>query len=221
LTPREDLHHLNAISWSDGQLLVSGFGKRSGPTWDSANEGFIYNVTRAETVASGIDQPHSVVEMSGSITYCESRKMALRSQGDKRTQILPGYSRGLCRIGRHLFVATSLGRRVSRSTARVIGNPADLGELEGRCTISRLTVDGFAIEATTDLTAYASEIYDLLPVEGTNDWPVMDEVIWRDSAIIALARELDLQRTRAKDFARRAASASAAESAQLGSPDSP
>jgi hypothetical protein len=87
-------------------------------------------------------------------------------------QHLPGYTRGLCRIGQKLFVGTSLERRVSKSTGKrkITWVPG------GRCTVSRLSVNSFEVEDTIDLTTYGDEIYDLLPIEGTDRWPVVSNV---------------------------------------------
>jgi len=172
--PRKDHHHLNSITGVDGQLLVSGFGRRSGEHWQSARHGFIQSLASSETIVRGIEQPHSVLILGEAIAYCESRQMAVRVHEGQRAPSLAGYTRGLCRIGDRVFAATSVGRRVSRSSGQVIDNPSDPGELEGRCTISTLSLDGFAIEATMDMTAFGKEIYDLLPVERCGNWPVTD-----------------------------------------------
>jgi hypothetical protein len=172
--PLADRYHLNAVCCLGREILVTGFGRKAGVRWDTANDGFVHNVTRNQAVVRGIDQPHSLTAVGGALAFCESRKMAVRVLGDVRCQVLPGYTRGLCWSGRHVFVASSQGRRVSRSSGQVIDNPADPGELAGRCTISRLALDDFAIEASSDLTSLGAEIYDLLPVEGTAEWPVVD-----------------------------------------------
>ncbi len=179
--PREDIHHLNSVLWSNGQLLVSGFGKKAGQRWETANQGFIYNISHSRTVTRGVDHPHSLVGIGDSIAYCESRKMRIGTLDNRGERALDGYSRGLCRIENHLFAASSIGRCVSRSL-NVINNPADPGEPLGRCTINRLRLDNFEVEATTDLTAHGSEIYDLLPIRGPVNWPFTDEFGKREAA---------------------------------------
>src|SRR5436189_48553 len=58
--PRQDMHHLNSIYlWKD-DLLVCGFGKKGNERWDSARDGFIVSLLRGESLASGLDQPHSL-----------------------------------------------------------------------------------------------------------------------------------------------------------------
>jgi uncharacterized protein DUF4915 len=169
--PRADLHHVNSIYGWRGDLLVSGFGKKAGQSWSTALDGFIYNISRGEKIASEIYHPHTLTALGGSLACCESGQRAVRVVGEERAYDgLPGYTRGLCVIGSRLFVGTSAQRKVSKSTGRV--NPPNSGVPAGRCAVSRLSLDSFEIEATIDLSAYGSEIYDLLAVEDTNQWPI-------------------------------------------------
>jgi hypothetical protein len=191
--PREDVHHLNGIRVRDGELIMVGFGKKSAQLWSSARDGFITNISRGEPLVCGIDQPHSLAEVAGSLAYCESRRMAVRVIGDPRVQCLPGYTRGLCTLGGDLWVATSVGRQISRST-RAINNPAGDGVLGGQCSVNRLSAATFEVKQTVDLGVHAQEIYDLLPVEGAEAWPAVGEIAWRDASIRELATLLD-QRT--------------------------
>ncbi len=208
--PREDLHHLNSIALGGDALLVAAFGKKASDRWHSARDGFIINTATGETLAAGLDQPHSLVELGPAIVCCESRKRAVRVIGDERVQHLPGYSRGLCRGSEHLFVATSIGRQRSRSSG-VTNNPADDGLLGGQCTISRLSMATFEIERTVDLGAQAQEIYELLAVSDAANWPIVDELAWRNSSIRELATLLD-ERTK---WARQSAAGIAQRDASL------
>ena len=167
---RADLHHLNAIYGWKGDLFVAGFGRKSGKHWTSAREGFIANVTRGYTVASGIYHPHSVMTVGEGLAYCESPKGTVSISGQPRIIGLPGYSRGLCRIDRSIFAGTSGRRRISRSTGELNEETAH-GVNFGKCAVSKVSVDSFAIENTFDLTAYGEEIYDLLPLEDVSGWP--------------------------------------------------
>jgi hypothetical protein len=168
--PRLDAHHLNAIIGSPDGLLASGFGKRAGPRWNSAQDGFIFNISTGIQVASGIYHPHSMVGLGRTLMYCESSNMAVRTIATNRIQYLPGYTRGLCVAEDKLFVGSSKGRKVSKSTG-LINNPGESGVPAGRCTVSRLSLDSFDIEETIDLSGYGDEIYDLLAVEDTSRWP--------------------------------------------------
>jgi hypothetical protein len=169
--PRRDVHHLNTVYGWRGEVLVAGFGRKAGTLWSTATNGFIVNATRGTTLVSGIRHPHSLLACAGRLHYCESRTQTVRVVGEARRQQVGGYSRGLCRVGRHLFVGASQGRRVSKSTG-LIDNRADPGVVAGQCLITRLQAGTLATEATAELGAYGDEIYDLLPVGDVTGWPV-------------------------------------------------
>jgi GT2 family glycosyltransferase len=208
--PRVDIHHLNGLCESRGRLLVSGFGPKASQLWNSAQDGFILDILDGTVIASSVYHPHSIAALNDTIAYCESSKMSVRVVGDNRHQILPGYTRGLCQNGEKLYVGTSIGRKVSKS-ARVINNPCDPGAPEGQCSISRLSVDGFEVEQTVDLSAYAREIYDLIPIEGVRHWIVVPPLLWRDAVIRGLKEALD-ERTA---WAKRATEESASRDARI------
>jgi GT2 family glycosyltransferase len=186
---RADLHHLNGICVWDGEWFVCGFGKRPDRRWNSARDGFIINITRNEKVVGGIEQPHSLCVLDGGLAYCESQKMTVCLDGT-RTQRVPGYSRGLCRVGGKLFVGTSVGRQVSKSTG-TLQNPAEGVEPGGRCAVVRIAAETLEHESTRGLGMCAQEVYDLLPVEDTRLWPVAPELEWRDAALGGLIRAVD------------------------------
>jgi Domain of unknown function (DUF4915) len=191
--PRADIHHLNAICAWRGDLLVSGFGKKPGQDWSLTRDGFIVNVTRGEKFASGIYHPHSLMTIGDAITYCESGNRTVRVIGRGQTQRLPGYTRGLCLAGQKLFVGTSVGRRVSKSTGMLYNPQHSSGAPAGRCTICRLSASTLEIEDIVDLSDYGYEIYDLLTVEGTSGWPFVQdynscspEATWWDQVHLAM-----------------------------------
>jgi hypothetical protein len=161
-------------------LLVAGFGKKTGQLWNSIRDGFVFNITRSEKMVSGILQPHSLAAIGDMLAYCESGRRAVRVIEAAHVQHLPGYTRGLCLAGQKLFVGTSIGRRVSKSTG-ILNNPNASGVPAGQCTVSSLSLPSFEIEKTIDLSAYGDEIYDLLPIEGTSRWPVVSEHSVRSS----------------------------------------
>jgi hypothetical protein len=167
---RIDNHHLNSINEWEGDIYVSGFGKKiEGGRWSTALNGFMYNITKEEKITEGLAHPHSVLFADDRIAFCESRKSSLRFLHNELTAILPGYTRGLCVVGGNFFVGTSSQRKKSKSTGKAVEEP-DVGEKF--CTISRICAETLAVEKTLDLRDYAYEIYDLLPVEGTSHWPV-------------------------------------------------
>jgi GT2 family glycosyltransferase len=188
--PRADVYHLNGLCAWRGGLLVSGFGRKSGQLWSSAQDGFILNTINGAVIASAIYHPHSIAALNDKIAYCESSKMAVRVVGDDRQQCLPGYTRGLCQVAERLYAGTSRGRKASKSTG-IIHNPCNVGEPQGKCSVSRLSGDGFGLEQTVDLSAFSAEIYDLLPVEEVRHWAVVPSLVWRDAAIRELKTALD------------------------------
>ncbi len=169
---RIDNHHLNSINEWKGDIYVSGFGKKAeGGGWNTALNGFIYNITKEEKVTDGLQHPHSVMFANDRIAFCESPKTRLRFLHDERTATLPGYTRGLCMVGGKFFVGTSTQRKKSKSTGKavVVEKP---DAVERFCTVSRICAKTLSVEKTLDLRDYAYEIYDLLPVEGTSHWPI-------------------------------------------------
>jgi hypothetical protein len=171
--PRCDTHHLNGIACSPDGVFICGFGRRNGSSWSSATSGFIINATEQRIVLTGLEQPHSVTVANSTLVFCESRQMAVRvAATDGQRRVLPGYTRGLCYSGSLLFAATSVGRATLRSTGDIVENPADLGEKAGRCTISCLDPETLSIVRTTECAAIGEEIYDLLAIDGTGQWPL-------------------------------------------------
>ena len=159
---RNDHHHLNAIAVHEGDLLVCGFGRKAdGDRWSAARDGFIYNITREREVVRGIYQPHSVISMGGGLGYCESPLLAARLPDGRSAIDLPGYCRGLCAIGDKLYIATSQGRRRSKSTGE-INNPSATGIPSGSTGVFRLNSQDLTVEAGIDLGLNAPEIYDLM-----------------------------------------------------------
>ncbi|HZH66195.1 MAG TPA: DUF4915 domain-containing protein [Flavisolibacter sp.] len=167
---REDVFHINCIYEWQGDLVISGFGKKTeNEEWNSARNGFIFNISQNKTIVSGIEHPHSFAGADGRLAYCESRKRQLCFVNDKDTITLPGYARGLCIAGDKLFAGTSASRKKSKSTGKL---NKSLGIDGGECSISQINLRTPEIEKTVNLRKYGEEIYELLPVEGTADWPV-------------------------------------------------
>lgn len=176
--PRADVHHLNAVRGRADRLLVVGFGRRGGGLWSSARDGFVVDAVCGERLASGLRHPHSLALVDGQIACCESRERAVQVIGGPRVGDLAGYTRGLCVVGSELFVGTSVGRRTSRSTGRSAAHASTAPP--GRCAISRLSTDRLVVEETIDLSAYGREIYDLLPLDSVERWPLVSRLTPRD-----------------------------------------
>ena len=161
---QQDENHLNAIERVEGDLHVSGFGKKKSgaqPGWRSTTEGFVYNIDREEYAMEGIYHPHSLLEDSGLLWSCESsNKKVLSSAGYERT-FSSGYIRGLAISEDQFYVGSSKRRKVSESTGAK--NPWVLGELEGSCciyTFSRETSD--SPEMLVDFSGVRNEIYEMV-----------------------------------------------------------
>lgn len=161
--PRTDINHLNGLCSHRGALIVSGFGPRSGDRWSSATKGYILNLDCGDVVRSDLRQPHSVASCGSEVAYCESAQAAVTLGDFGRVSDLPGYTRGLCLVDRQWLVGTSVGRHPEDS--RGIANAADPGICTGMCGVSSIG-PGLQVERSLDLGAYATEIYDLLPLWG-------------------------------------------------------
>jgi hypothetical protein len=160
---RADAHHLNGLCFFQGELHVSGFGEKTGDTWAGSFDGFIRNLERNETVATGLRHPHSLLPLDDGIAYCESGRRTVHLPGRPPIHSLPGYARGLCRVGDHLFVGASSRRLVSRSTGKAVPGPGADGLAEG-CSVSRIALRSGSVDLMADLSWHGGEIYDLLPL---------------------------------------------------------
>lgn len=145
---RCDHHHLNSIVARDGELVVSGFGRKADvERWSSARDGFIHNLTRGRDLVRGIYQPHSVHAFPDGLGYCESPLRAARLPAGRSCERLPGYSRGMCAVGAKLLVGTSRSR----------------ADAQGASNVVRLDAASLRVEARLELSGQTAEIYDLLP----------------------------------------------------------
>ncbi len=166
---RQDTIHLNSLLCNEGSLYFSAFGKKTGRPWSTADEGYVKQLGSGRAVFAPIFHPHSLTANGGHLYCCESARMSVhRSDGDCLV-VGGGYVRGLVVRDRVLCVGVSRGRRRSRSTGKIVDNPADAGELTDRCGILVYhTRDGRLRGSTPtgwiDLGEYSNEIYDLLAV---------------------------------------------------------
>jgi len=160
-----DVVHLNSAAVYQDDIYISAFGKRKDEFWRSADEGYIRNIKTGEKVAQ-VYHPHSLVTRENSIYFCESCKSSVRNLKGEEL-ILPelGYTRGLAFKDDLMFVGTSQGRKVSKSTG-IINNPADPGAIAGNCDIYIYRVGTTLNESKLlnklDLSPWANEIFDIL-----------------------------------------------------------
>jgi hypothetical protein len=188
----KDLIHLNAVAVQHGgpadgrgALLVSGFGRRTGPSWNSARKGFVRRVgvwdgAPGAVLAAGLMHPHSVLVDGQDVLLCASYDRAVRTLSGEWLTELPGYARGLCLAGETVYVATSVGRRRSLSSAcptAPLGNPHDAGRPIGDCTVAGVDRSTGQPVSRLVLTTVVKEIYDLLYLDppatpAANHWRV-------------------------------------------------
>ena len=180
--PRSDVHHLNALGSWQGRLVCSGFGRKVDQLWSSAANGFIVDIETGERLASGIGHPHTLIDVGPTLAYCESSTSTIRLLNTGHVQQVPGYARGLCRIGDRLFAGTSRGRRAS-NRSETLTNRGDPGQTAGCCSLVELHLQTLAIHRVIDLELVGWEVYDLQPVSGVAGWPIAGDLQWRDSCI--------------------------------------
>ncbi len=157
----KDTHHMNSIVEMDGELYVSAFGPKKEKLWASATDGYIYNITSGKRIIEGIHHPHSLTVHNRQLYFCESHNGTFCSREGSLFK-LNGYSRGIVWLSDELVaVATSVGRKVSRSTG-LFANPADPGEKAGTCNLSVRQVPAGDTVISSDLSWFGPEVYDLL-----------------------------------------------------------
>jgi hypothetical protein len=157
---RTDTHHVNSITRWNGNLVISAFGPKFGALWSSAFDGYIHDISRNRCIKAGIYHPHSLAAQGNRLCYVESyRKLLWCLEGP--VSGLDAYSRGICWVSEDLLcVASSVGRRISRSTG--LANPADPGELVGGCGIRLSDLRRGRTIKQIDLQWFGPEIYDLV-----------------------------------------------------------
>jgi len=194
-----DLHHLNSICFWKNDLLISGFGKKEVENdWNSAKNGFIYNVSQNQFLKTGLQQPHSLAVIEHRLAYCESKLKQVCFLDSTDTIDLHGYSRGLCMADGKIFAGTSTKRKISKSTGKMnkISDEESVG-----CSVQVISRDT-ASKEIIDLDHYGHEIYELLPIENIANWPLVQpinyqlkfEEAWNRQRALAIAeiKNLDL-----------------------------
>ena len=163
----KDIIHLNSLIWHQGELYCTAFGEKKGKLWSSASRGYLMNVFSETVILDHLYHPHSITSTSEGLFVCDSSRMAVRCSDGQKLVIGQGYIRGLCLISDYIIVGVSKGRMISRSTGKVIGNPADPGEIAGDCKVLIFKRRGKRLEGCEliqkiDLKQYGEEIYDII-----------------------------------------------------------
>ncbi|MEO5905830.1 MAG: DUF4915 domain-containing protein, partial [Saprospiraceae bacterium] len=168
---RLDHHHLNSICQWNGDIIISGFGRKLVPDdWNTALNGFVYNITQHRSIYEGLIQPHSLIVIDQRLAVCESRQKKVMFI-DHGPQIdLGGYSRGICHLNKKLIVGISARRVKSKSTGKLNKNK----EVDQTgCTVCKLSLDPFIVEKVISLNHCANEIYEMLAVDHIEEWPLI------------------------------------------------
>ena len=99
---RADRHHVNDVLIDGDRMLVSGFGPRPTPEsgWKDTTAGFVRALPSGDLVMGPVYHPHSICRLSaGELALCESPRRRVVTSTGRRSELLPGYSRGLCLVG--------------------------------------------------------------------------------------------------------------------------
>jgi hypothetical protein len=163
--PRRDEHHLNAVYFWDGALVVSGFGRRPPEAdWKDARDGFLWHLGRDERFGPALYQPHSFAALPDEdLVVCESPARIVRSLSGKVSPPLEAYVRGLCVEDGDVWAGLSLGRRQSKSAGTINNLAAPGAVVAGSCGLVRLDGQTFAVkDEVINLARYGREVYDLL-----------------------------------------------------------
>jgi hypothetical protein len=154
-----DDHHVNALCVFEGRLLCSAFGKRLGPAWADAVDGYVYDVSRGEYVVRGIYQPHSLQVFDGALYWCESARGAVRTR-ERDIFYVPGYARGLAiATDGSLAMGSSIGRRVPAWPGYL--NADDRGDFAGACGVYTGSLHDGAL-SRIDLQRFGHDVYDIV-----------------------------------------------------------
>lgn len=160
----QDENHLNGIGFVEGELHVSGFDEKQESGWDSATQGFIYNVDQDDYVMRNIYHPHSLVYDSRTIWTCESHQNKLISLDGSEYGFPSTYLRGLAMDSQYIYVGSSRRRQFSKSSSED-GRQGVQREYRGRCCVFRSAnqAEGQPKEIVR-FQEPRNEIYDILPL---------------------------------------------------------
>lgn len=158
---QDDRHHLNSLTELHGDLIVSGFGERSGELWYSATDGFIHNITRDVRLKDGLWHPHTVTVHDDRLFYCESQRWLFCSP-DGPVAKLGGYTRGVAWLDADTaLVGTSVWRSESLSTGRPLGPEVPQGAV-GTSRLDLVNVLTGGTMRSYETGWFGTEVYDLL-----------------------------------------------------------
>jgi len=146
--PRGDFNHLTSVWERAGVIYVAAFGRktdREEEHWSTATNGFVYNLTADEELATDIQHPHSACLMEDKLVYCES--LLGKLHGPESEREIGGYPRGLCMADGSIFAGVSVNR-----------------DGTGTCKVMQLKKDDLSYVKEYDFGLHGNEIYDLVYV---------------------------------------------------------
>lgn len=161
---KEDTHHVNSISYWNGELYVTAFGLKEGDSWRTTKNGYVHNISKDKQVINGIYHPHSLKIIDGDFYYIESTSCTLKKNEETVYKLDKGYARGFDMKGRSILFGTGTGRKTSKSTGEKIQKEKQLN-LDEVCDIFVLKKGLFSKEYKVNkIFSYFpdyQEIYDI------------------------------------------------------------
>jgi len=144
-------YHVNSVTVSDGDIIISGFGENIDKNWNEITNGFIYNIDKDIVLKKDIYHPHTLTNKNNAIFYFESKENTLRSVSNNDSlKISIGYPRGMALVSDDIVVVgTSQDRHIEYSTNAIAG-------------VSLVNVKNKEILKTCTLNEYNPEVYDVL-----------------------------------------------------------
>ena len=172
---RRDTIHLNSVVVFDKDIYATAFGRkriRGGKgkdrLWVSADQGFLFNVTRNTRVRYPLYHPHSAIAGRKGIIFGEShRKTVLNTRGQE-LQTHSGYIRGIAATEEYLLLGSSKGRKYSRSTGVILDESPD--DSLGKCEVlihgwEDEDLDTCRYRGSVSMETCGREIFDLLVLD--------------------------------------------------------
>jgi len=166
---RLDSIHVNSLVWQDNKLFATAFGKKKGELWNTANYGYIFHVNKGTKIHEPIYHPHSLCIEKDRFYYCESALASVRSNDGQELKTHLGFTRGLIVSDKYLAVGISRARQRSISTGKPIDIKNEIAPLREQCGILVYRRNGSRLDqcepiGTIDLSLYANEIFELIPL---------------------------------------------------------
>jgi len=158
-----DTHHINSIICHNQDVIVSAFGLKKGKGWPSAQNGYIYNVSKRELLKDGIYHPHTLSSRRDKIYYCESKKSEFHQLGqDEFIGKFDGYTRGVAWITDDLVCIANSNRGKNTRWRRILTRLTKKDFIQGSSSLSILDVMRRELVCVVDLSSNGPEVYDVI-----------------------------------------------------------